>query len=451
MQFPGPTLIVDQGQVVTITLTNDIPHPLASKVSLVFPGQMDVRATGGTTGILAREATYGGGAVTYTFTASQPGTYLYHSGTSPELQCDMGLVGAIVIRPAGHPNWAYGHAGTAFDREYLFLLSDMDPRIHELVEVNQFPKVTAPTKDSSNWWPTFWFINGRTGPDTMAEPFVPWLPTQPYNCAPRMRPGEKVLIRMLGTGHDSHPLHTHGENHRVIAKDGRMLESVPGAGPDLAWSDFTSTVAPGQTLDAIWSWTGYGMGFDIFGHQLGGVNAPGHGFDPHEMYAQSTLAAAITGAGTTMSVPAGEGARFPGAFRAILYTAGAPDPDAAAAREVIQVTKTGADSFALIRGSEGTSPQPWGAGTVLAHTDHGIGLPVSLPSQQVITNGMFVSGSPFLGGAGELPPGEGGFNINGGLYFMWHSHNEREIVNDDTFPGGMLTMAVIEPPWVAIP
>ena len=34
---------------------------------------------------------------------------------------------------------------------------------------------------------------------------------------------------------------------------------------------------------------------------------------------------------------------------------------------------------------------------------------------------------------------------------MWHSHNEREIVNDDTFPGGMLTMAVVEPPWVTIP
>ena len=46
MQFPGPTLIVDQGQVVTITLTNAIPHPLASKVSLVFPGQTDVRAVG---------------------------------------------------------------------------------------------------------------------------------------------------------------------------------------------------------------------------------------------------------------------------------------------------------------------------------------------------------------------------------------------------------------------
>jgi hypothetical protein len=29
---------------------------------------------------------------------------------------------------------------------------------------------------------------------------------------------------------------------------------------------------------------------------------------------------------------------------------------------------------------------------------------------------------------------------------MWHSHNEKEIVNFDIFPGGMLTMLLIEHP-----
>jgi hypothetical protein len=27
---------------------------------------------------------------------------------------------------------------------------------------------------------------------------------------------------------------------------------------------------------------------------------------------------------------------------------------------------------------------------------------------------------------------------------MWHSHSEREIVNNDIFPGGMMTMLVIK-------
>jgi len=33
---------------------------------------------------------------------------------------------------------------------------------------------------------------------------------------------------------------------------------------------------------------------------------------------------------------------------------------------------------------------------------------------------------------------------------MWHSHTERELVNNDIYPGGMLTMMVIVPPWVDI-
>jgi hypothetical protein len=27
---------------------------------------------------------------------------------------------------------------------------------------------------------------------------------------------------------------------------------------------------------------------------------------------------------------------------------------------------------------------------------------------------------------------------------MWHSHNEKEIINNNIFPGGMLTMALVE-------
>ena len=68
---------------------------------------------------------------TYTFPVEKAGTYMYHSGTDPALQVEMGLLGAIVVRPYGYdPNnpTAYGHPDTAFDREYLFVLSEMDSR-----------------------------------------------------------------------------------------------------------------------------------------------------------------------------------------------------------------------------------------------------------------------------------------------------------------------------------
>ena len=77
--------------------------------------------------------------------------------------------------------------------------------------------------------------------------------------------------------------------------------------------------------------------------------------------------------------------------------------------------------------------------------DHGIELPVSLPELQDLTFGGFYSGSPFLGSAATLPPGEGGLNLNGGLFFMWHSHAEKELVNNDAPPGGMMTMRIVEP------
>jgi hypothetical protein len=83
--------------------------------------------------------------------------------------------------------------------------------------------------------------------------------------------------------------------------------------------------------------------------------------------------------------------------------------------------------------------------------DHNKPFPVILPELQDLTFGGFYSGSPFLGAFGDLPPGEGGLNLYGGLVFMWHSHTEKELVNNDIFPGGMMTMCIVEPPGVPIP
>ena len=37
MQLPGPTLIVTEGQTVTVTLTNNLPKA-AGNTSILFPG-----------------------------------------------------------------------------------------------------------------------------------------------------------------------------------------------------------------------------------------------------------------------------------------------------------------------------------------------------------------------------------------------------------------------------
>src|SRR5438067_4193534 len=100
MQVPGPTLVVTEGQSVTVQLTNNLPTS-AGNTSILFPG-FTVTATGGVVGLLTQEAAPGG-TVSYTFTASSPGTRAYYSGTQGDLQVEMGLYGAIIVLPSGAP------------------------------------------------------------------------------------------------------------------------------------------------------------------------------------------------------------------------------------------------------------------------------------------------------------------------------------------------------------
>src|SRR5260370_9196813 len=100
MQVPGPTLIVHENDVVTINLLNGLPAA-AGNTSILFPG-FTVTATGGVAGLLTQEAAPAG-TVTYTFTASAPGTHAYYSGTQGDLQIEMGLYGATVVLPAVLP------------------------------------------------------------------------------------------------------------------------------------------------------------------------------------------------------------------------------------------------------------------------------------------------------------------------------------------------------------
>jgi len=389
VQYPGPTLIINQGTTVTITLNNHLAMP----VSIVFPGQTGVTVSDGPTsqtGLLTEEA-LPGGSVTYQFVASHAGTYLYHSGTRPELQVEMGLVGAIIVRPTGFnpaAPQAYNHPDTRYNHEYLFLLSEMDPVVHDVVE---FQGVSGLGNSDyfSDFHPTYWFINGRSAPDTFAAAFSLSLPTQPYNCMPRMHPGEKLLMRILGAGKDLHPFHYHGNHARIVARDGRLLTSAPGQGADLSYQAFTTTSVPGETVDQIFEWTGRGLGWDIYG------TGPAYNHN----CSNSTC------------------------------------PDIAPT-----------DGF-----NDATSAPCYDENTKEYCPDHGKPIPVTLPDVNNLTLGGFYSGSPFLGAMGFLPPGEGGFNPNAGFMYMWHSHTEMEMVNFGLFPGGMMTVLIIEPPGVPIP
>ena len=400
MQYPGPTLIVPQDAWVTVNLTNALPVP----VSIVFPGQIDVIAGGGSPGVLTAEAVAPGGTVTYNFTASQPGTFQYHSGTNSHRQVEMGLLGALIVEPsdfgADELRTAYGAGtGSAYDHEHLFFLTGMDLNVHEAVEAAGWAggDVAAAIYaiDTGEYHPVYWFINGRSLPDDLFPDGAPWLPNQPYGALVLANPGQRVLIRFIGGTSNASPLHTHGNNALMIARDGELLQTA--GGDPLSFSINTFTPPAGSTMDAIFSWTGKGMGWDFYGTPL--ENTDSETFD-HTCIDGDADGFADVGVATNW----------------------AWEPCA----EHYQPTDA-TDAF----------------GNPVEYTKR---LPVHLPGTQDLMLGGFWSGSPYLGHAGALPPGEGGLNPWNGYTFPWHSHHEVEVVTNDVFPGGNFSVFVVVPP-----
>ena len=432
MQIPGPTLIVTEGQTVTVNLLNGLP-PSAGNTSILFPG-FQVTPTGGVAGLLTQEAVPGG-TVTYKFIASSPGTRAYYSGTQGDLQVEMGLYGAIIVLPSAVPavctsglhtsnltaeaHWgesdfrladaAYDHAKTCYDREYLFQFSEMDPNIHTqaLAQVTAAGNCTPGAPGCSlnvptePYHPAYFMINGRSMPDDMDPNYASQYPHQPYNGDPHMHPGEQVLLRVIGTGRWQHPFHEHANHVRILARDGNIILSQTDptqlAGPLL----FTTTTTPGLAFDGIFYYTGRGLNWDMYGH------------NPASSDPNATLPCTPDANGYNTGAPT-----------AINFWEWCQDHN-----KPLQVA-------------------PFG--------DVAGGGPVTLPDPNILTNGPWYGGSPYLGAdatvratgpTGTTPPSGTIANSpssEAGFAFMWHSHNEREITTNNIFPGGMLMMMLVD-------
>jgi FtsP/CotA-like multicopper oxidase with cupredoxin domain len=434
-QLPGPTLIVTQGQPVTVNLYNGLPA-VAGNTSIVFSG-MAATATGGIQGLTAQEASPGT-TVTYTFTPTQPGTYAYYSGSRPELQVEMGLYGALVVLPSAPVSGsactnyslrsintsvggqdfrlttsAYGNAQTCYDREFLFQFAEMDSDIHQaaLVCVNAGAACTQIDVVTDPYHPNYFLINGRSFPDDEDSNFSPMYPNQPYNGNPQIHPGELMLLRVIGQGRWQHPFHIHANHGRVLARDGNLLLSPNANSTALAGPlYYTVPTVPGQAQDLLFTYTAKGLNWDIYGHNLN----------------------------KTSPLPIGPtAASNPAADPAPCY----PDLNG-----YYSVTSNPAAPI--------TAPNyyEWCA-------DHNKPIPVTPPDPQIVANGLWYGGTPYLGltqvplGGGApqflstpLPPGTNIQNPSAGYAFMWHSHAERELTTNDVFPGGMLMMMIVQPP-----
>jgi nitrite reductase (NO-forming) len=137
---PGPVIHVRQGQTVRMTLTNRgaIPHSIDFHAARVAPN-------------VAFRDVNPGKSLTFSFTANDPGVFMYHCGTKPVLMhIANGMYGAIVVEP----RTPLPHA----DRNYVLVASEWYLDSDGLSKPAQFSMAKAHQRQPD--WMTF---NGYAG------------------------------------------------------------------------------------------------------------------------------------------------------------------------------------------------------------------------------------------------------------------------------------------------
>jgi FtsP/CotA-like multicopper oxidase with cupredoxin domain len=241
--LPGPQLVVNEGDVVTLTITNALPAGTVAvphTISLDIPGVSFTPLPGPTQAVV-------GATFSRTFTASAPGTYLYQSPGDFGRQEAMGLYGDLLVR-SNTAGQAYDSATTAYDVEAPLVLSEIDPLFNAAPD----------TYDMHSYRATYWLINGKSYPDTAGITATP---------------GQ---LRYVSAGYDNTTMSLLGLHEHVVARDSRLLNNPLDADAE--------TIPAGATEDAIATMPSSAPpttnGFPLFNRQLHLTNGAQTGTSP---------------------------------------------------------------------------------------------------------------------------------------------------------------------------
>ena len=237
--LPGPQLVVNEGDTVTVNITNALPagHTLTFEI----PG---VTFNAGATDVAA------GSSGSVSFTASAPGTYLYQAGGQEGRQAAMGLAGALIVNPltAGQ---AYDSTTTAYDTQATVVLGAVDPNFNAAPD----------TFDMYSYHATYWLINGKAYPNTAGI----------IAAAP-----QRLLLRYVNAGFDNSSMALLGMHERVVGRDAHLLNNPFDANAE--------TIPAGATEDAIATVPAGAApsthGFPLYNRQLHVTNGDQTGTSP---------------------------------------------------------------------------------------------------------------------------------------------------------------------------
>ena len=202
---PGPTIRVTEGDEVVISVRNQLTEP----TSIHWHGVHVPNAQDGVSGV-TQDPIPAGGTYTYRFPASHAGTFMYHAhGPSSREQIDRGLYAPLIIDPAGSDP-------IAADVEQVLAIGNW-------MVGSDMASMGAMSMDYN-----YYTINGKSYPAT--TPIT-------------ARQGQLVRLRIINPSQTLHPMHLHGLDMAVIAKDGEALAQPQRLN--------TLDLAPGDTYDVV--------------------------------------------------------------------------------------------------------------------------------------------------------------------------------------------------------
>jgi FtsP/CotA-like multicopper oxidase with cupredoxin domain len=217
-QIPGPTIHVTEGDLIRVHLVNHLPEPTTIHWhGINVPNDMD-----GVPG-LTQDAVDPGDSFTYEFTATNPGTRMYHSHTDTDAQIQLGLYGAFIIDPI-KPE------AQKFDHDYTYILTEKSLDFTPQVAMGEADILhrDAGNGRGGDLQKDLFLMNGRAG-----EAIDPM----------SISPGGRVRIRLINLGNLVHAMHLHGQAFKIIATDGNP---VP---PSAQFVKDTVTIGPGERFD----------------------------------------------------------------------------------------------------------------------------------------------------------------------------------------------------------
>jgi len=203
--------------------------------------------------------------LSYFYRPHDAGTYMYHCHFEDVEHVQMGMTGMVFVRPKQNntpvgsdpvgTKYAYndGDGSTRYDREFAFMITELWSAAH-------WRDAHIQVSDWTDYDPSFWLLNGRGYPDTIAANGVrdangnltstdPRLQSQPISSLISCNTGDRVLLRMSNLGYQNHAMSVDNIDLQIVAKDASLLKGRDGVTNYITTN--TVDVGPGESRDVI--------------------------------------------------------------------------------------------------------------------------------------------------------------------------------------------------------